>query len=133
VKNAPEGRDYVDILLDIVGEYFEQSKPVAGADRSVYDTCLMGVAAADEREEIGAPDIRRLQEAPTILNLMGQPTHPDEVLLQDSEWHAVSSMESLTGRCANLPPSCGRSLRRSGSGGSVRAPKLRLSSLMDKD
>ncbi len=88
VKNAPEGRDYVDILLDIVGEYFEQSKPVAGADRSVYDACLMGVSAADEREEIGAPDIRRLQEAPTILNLMGQPTHPDEVLLQDSEWHA---------------------------------------------
>ena len=88
VKNAPEGRDYVDILLDIVGEYFEQSKPVAGADRSVYDACLMGVSASDEREEIGAPDIRRLQEAQTILNLMGQPTHPDEVLLQDSEWHA---------------------------------------------
>lgn len=88
VKDAPEGRDYVDILLDIVGEYFEQSKPVAGADRSVYDACLMGVSAADEREEIGAPDIRRLQEAPTILNILGQPTHPDEVLLQDSEWHA---------------------------------------------
>ncbi|CRI65789.1 conserved hypothetical protein [Thiocapsa sp. KS1] len=87
VKNAPEGRDYVDILLDVVGEYFEQSKPVAGADRSVYDACLMGVSASDEREEIAAPDIRRLQEAPTILNLMGQPTHPDEVLLQDSEWH----------------------------------------------
>ena len=88
VKNAPEGRDYVDILLDIVGEYFEQSKPVAGADRSVYDACLIGVSAADEREEIATPDIRRLQEAPTILNLMGQPTHPDEVLLHDSEWHA---------------------------------------------
>lgn len=88
VKNAPEGQDYVDILLDIVGEYFEHSKPVAGADRSVYDACLMGVSVADERDEIGAPDIRRLQEAPTILNLMGQPTYPDEVLLQDSEWHA---------------------------------------------
>jgi hypothetical protein len=88
VKNAPEGRDYVDILLDIVGEYFERAKAVAGADRSVYDACLMGVSASDEREEIGAPEIRRLQEAPTILNLMGQPTHPDEVLLQDSEWHA---------------------------------------------
>lgn len=88
VKNAPEGRDYVDILLDIVGEYFEQSKAVAGADRSVYDACLMGVSVSDEREEIGAQDIRRLQEAPTILNLMAQPTHPDEVLLQDSEWHA---------------------------------------------
>ena len=88
VKNTPEGRDYVDILLDIVAEYFEQSKPVTGADRSVYEACLIGVAASDEREELGASDIRRLQEAPTILNLVGQPTHPDEVLLQDSEWHA---------------------------------------------
>jgi hypothetical protein len=88
VKNAPEGRDFVDILLDIVGEYFEQSKLVSGADRSVYDVCLMGVSVSDEREEIGASEIRRLQEAPTILNLLGQPTHPDEVLLQDSEWHA---------------------------------------------
>lgn len=88
VKNTPESRDYIDILLDIVGEYFEQSKPVMGSDRLVYDACLMGVSGADEREEIGAPDIRRLQEAPTILNLMGQPTHIDEVLLQDSEWHA---------------------------------------------
>lgn len=88
VKNAPEGRDFIDILLDIVGEYFEQSKPVAGPDRSVYDACLIGMSASDELEEIGVPDIRRLQEAPTILNLVGQPTHPDEVLLQDSEWHA---------------------------------------------
>ncbi len=88
VKNAPEGRDYVDILLDIVAEYFVQSKPVTGADRSVYEACLIGIAASDEREELGVLDIRRLQEAPSILNLMGHPTHPDEVLLQDSGWHA---------------------------------------------
>lgn len=88
VKNVPEGRDYVDILLDIVAEYFEQSKPVTGVDRSVYEACLIGIATSDEGEELGASDIRRLQEAPSILNLMGQPTHPDEVLLQDSEWHA---------------------------------------------
>jgi hypothetical protein len=88
VKNAPEGRDYVDILLDIVAEYFEQSKPVTGVDRSVYEACLISIAASDEREELGASDIRKLQEAPSILNLMEQPTYPDEVLLQDSEWHA---------------------------------------------
>lgn len=88
VKNAPEGRDFIDILLDIVGEYFEQSKPVVGADRLVYEACFMGVAASEEREEIGTLDVRKLQEAPTMLNLLGQPTHPDEVLLQDSEWHA---------------------------------------------
>jgi ribosomal protein S24E len=88
VKNAPESRDFVDILLDIVGEYFEQSKPVTGPDRAVYEVCLAGVASAYEHEELTPADLRRLQEAPTILNLRGQLTHPDEVLLQDSEWHA---------------------------------------------
>ena len=88
VKNAPEGPDFVDILLDIVGEYFEQSKPVTGPDRAVYDVCLASVASADKHGELTRSDLERLHEAPTILNLQGQLTHPDEVLLQDSEWHA---------------------------------------------
>ncbi len=88
VKNAPDGHDFVDILLDIVGEYFEQSKALTGPDRAVYDVCLASVAAAHENEELTPSDLQRLQEAPTILNLRGQLTHPDEVLLQDSEWHA---------------------------------------------
>lgn len=88
VKNAPEGRDFVDILLDIVMEYFEQSKPVTGPDRAVYDVCLASISSAYEDEELTPSDLRRLQEAPTVLNLRGQLTHPDEVLLQDSEWHA---------------------------------------------
>lgn len=87
-KNAPDGRDFVDILLDIVGEYFEQSKPLTGPDRAVYDVCLASVATAHEHEELTPSDLQRLQEAPTVLNLRGQLTHPDEVLLQDSEWHA---------------------------------------------
>ncbi|HGJ8933628.1 TPA: DUF3883 domain-containing protein [Pseudomonas aeruginosa] len=88
VKNAPDGRDFVDILLDIVGEYFEQSKPLTGPDRAVYDVCLASVASAHEHEELIPSDLQRLQEAPTVLNLRGRLTHPDEVLLQDSEWHA---------------------------------------------
>ncbi len=88
VKNVPEGRDYVDILLDIVGEYFEQSKALTGLDRAVYDVCLTSVAAAHEHEELTQSDMQRLREAPTILNVWDQLTHPDEVLLQDSEWHA---------------------------------------------
>src|SRR5690606_32020996 len=88
VKNAPDGRDFVDILLDIVGEYFEQSKPLTGPDRAVYDVCLTSIAAAHEHEDLTPSDLQRLQEAPTVLNLRGQLIHPDEVLLQDSEWHA---------------------------------------------
>ncbi len=88
VKSSPEGSDYIDIALDIVGEYFEQSKPLTGPDRAVYDVCLENVAIAYEQEELPASDLERLKEAPTVLNLQGQLTHPDEVLLQNSEWHA---------------------------------------------
>ena len=88
VKSTPDGRDFVDILLDIVGEYFEQSKPLTGPDRAVYDLCLESVASALEHEALTPSDLQRLQEAPTVLNLRGQLTHPDEILLQDSEWHA---------------------------------------------
>ena len=88
VKNSPEAKDYADILLDIVGEHFEQAKSVTEADRAVYNACLSGIASADELNQLEPLDLRRLQEAPTILNLRDQPTHPDELLLQDSEWHA---------------------------------------------
>ena len=88
VKDAPECSDYVEILLDLVGEHYEGSAAVAGAERTVYDTCLAAIAAAHEREECGDADLRRLAEAPTILNLAGMATLPDEILLHDSEWYA---------------------------------------------
>ena len=88
VKSAPDGSDYIEIALDPVGEYFEQSKSLTGSDRAVYDVCLENVAFAYDQEELLASDLERMKEAPTVLNLQGQLTHPDEVLLQNSEWHA---------------------------------------------
>ena len=88
VKDAPECADYIDIVLDIVGAHFERCAPVAGADRTIYDTCLDHVAAGLERDECAPDELRRLREAPAILNLGGMPTHPDEILLHDSEWLA---------------------------------------------
>jgi len=86
VKNTPDGKDFIDILLDIVGEHFVQSKPVTGQDRAVYDICFSGIDNAHKDEE--KLDLERLQKAPSILNLQNQLTYPDEVLLHDSEWHA---------------------------------------------
>lgn len=88
VKDSPQGKDFVDILLEIVGKFYEQAKSLEGQDKAVYEACLAGASTADEQKETGmAEEIRRLQEAPTITNLLGEFTHPDEVLLQDSEWH----------------------------------------------
>ena len=103
VKDAPECSDYIEILLDIVGNHFERSAPVSGADRRIYDTCLSQVAAAHERDEYDRSDLRRLQEAPCIVNLAGMTTHPDEILLHDSKWHAGFFDEELNASLCTLP------------------------------
>jgi hypothetical protein len=97
VKNAPEGRDFADIILDMVGIYFEQSKAIKGTDRSVYDKCFSNVSLSYENGELDQDDMVRLKEAPVILNLNGEPKHSDEVLLHDSEWHAKFSMTANDG------------------------------------
>jgi len=116
VKNAPDGRDYVDILLDIVGEYFEQSKPVVGPDRAVYDVCLMGLANAHDQEELTSSDLQRLQQAPVILNLLSHLTHPDEVMLQDSEWHTAFFGGELDQALCKPPPELWPFIREVGVG-----------------
>ena len=103
VKDAPECADYIDILLDIAGAHFERCTPVADADRTIYDTCLAHVAAAHERDECSPDELLRLREAPTILNLGGMATHPDEILLHDSEWLAGFFDQELDRALCRLP------------------------------
>ena len=103
IKDAPECSDYIDILLDITGAYLERSAPVAGADRIIYDTCLANVAAAHRREECEPAELRRLREAPTILNLGDMATLPDEILLHDSEWLAGFFDQELDRALCRLP------------------------------
>ena len=97
VKDAPDCSDYIDILLDLVGSHFERAAPVVDADRTIYDTCLANVAAAHVREDCDPSELQRLAEAPAILNLEGVTTHPDEILLHDSEWHAGFFGQELDG------------------------------------
>ena len=103
VKDTPECADYIDILLDITGAHFESCAPVSGADRTIYDTCLAHVAAAHERDECSPDQLRRLREAPTILNLGGMATHSDEILLHDSEWLAGFFDQELDRALCRLP------------------------------
>ena len=88
VKDAPDCTDYVDVLLDLSVAHFEKSTRVEGAERAVYDTCFTAVAEAHARDECGTADLRRLAEAPVVLNLEGMARPPDELLLHDSEWYA---------------------------------------------
>ena len=83
--------------------HFERSAPVVDADRTIYDTCLDNVAAAHGRGECEPADLRRLREAPTILNLGGMATLPDEILLLDSEWHAGFFGQELDRALCRLP------------------------------
>ena len=88
VKTAPVTQDLIEILLDIIGEHYEKSILVNGADRAIYDNCFEDVALAHGQEELNVSDLVQLRKAPSILNLQDTLTHPDEILLQDSEWHA---------------------------------------------
>jgi hypothetical protein len=87
VKERPEAADYVDILLDIVGEHFAPQTPLGAADQKIFDTCIAGIAAAWNDGLLSAGDLARLREAPSMLNVRGRLRHPDEVLLRDSEYH----------------------------------------------
>src|SRR5690554_579629 len=87
VKDKPEGREYLNILLEIVKEHFEQSKAVVGAERAIYDACLRGIADSYSNGELSDEEVEGLRKSPSILNLAGLPHFPDELLLQDSEWH----------------------------------------------
>lgn len=89
VKNSPEPNDYVDFLLEIVSSHFEQQETVGGADLGVYEACLHGVIAANDIEDLDPIVLQRLQKSPSVLNLLQRPCHPDEILLQDCEWHAT--------------------------------------------
>ena len=103
VKDAPECSDYIDILLDLVGAHYERSAPVVDGDRIIYDTCLANVADAHGRDECDPSELRRLKQAPTIVNLAGMPTHPDEILLHDSEWLASFFNRELDRALCKLP------------------------------
>ena len=103
VKDAPECSDYVDFLLDIVGAHFERCAPVIDADLVIYDMCLVKVADAYDRDECTPDDLRHLREAPTILNLGGMATHPDEILLHDSEWLATFFQQEIDKALCRLP------------------------------
>ncbi|EAZ98517.1 DUF3883 domain-containing protein [Marinobacter sp. ELB17] len=88
VKDSPDVDELVEILLEIIAEFFEQSKPLTGADRAVYQSCLHHLAEAFTQGSLEQHNLVQLQKAPCILNFDDYFVHPDEVLLHDSEWLA---------------------------------------------
>lgn len=97
VKEAPEPQDYVDIILDIVEENYPKQAPLSPEDDAIYHHCMEELVHAwDFDSGISEDDLSRLRQAPTILSVMGLLCHPDEVLLNDSEWHAGHFGEDLS-------------------------------------
>lgn len=85
VKNEPSPQDYVEILIDIVKSL--PVKAITGSDRSFYDTCLRSIANA-EQNELDEATWQQLKDHETIINLEGYPHYPDDIILNDSEWHS---------------------------------------------
>lgn len=103
VKDTPAPRDYVDILLDVVTSHYEREAEIAGDERAVYESCLNAIAGAiEDNSALSVENWNRLRQSPTVLNLHGKPCFPDEVLLQDSEWHASLFSGELDPALCNL-------------------------------
>ena len=97
VKKEPGPQDYVDIILDIVEENYPKQAPLTPEDDAIYRHCMEELVHAwDFDSGISEDDLSRLRQAPTILSVMGLLCHPDEVLLNDSEWHAGHFGEDLS-------------------------------------
>ena len=78
-KHLQKRKTSLKILLDIIGEYHENSITLNGTDKAIYENCFEGVALAYGQDELNGSDLVRLQEAPSIPNLQGVLTHPDEL------------------------------------------------------
>ena len=104
VKDAPEITDYIDILIELVGEHYERSTPVANSDRTIYYDCLNKVAAAQGQTEYSPSELIRLRQAPSILNLEDVTSFPDEILLHDSEWYQGFFGRELNQMLCKVPP-----------------------------
>jgi hypothetical protein len=88
VKDSPDAHDYVTFILEIVGRHCERSTKVEGEDFLIYENCMTGLQLLYERNEVSDAEMERLQLAPSVLNINGQPMHPEDMLLHDSEWYA---------------------------------------------
>lgn len=89
VKDSPAPKDYIDILLDIIGDHFDAGKAVVGTDLAIYNNCLFGLTeSSTDSSTLSPADWHKLKTSPSVLNLLNRPCFPDEVLLSDSEWHA---------------------------------------------
>ncbi|HED14143.1 MAG TPA: DUF3883 domain-containing protein [Gammaproteobacteria bacterium] len=89
VKREPEPHDYIDIVLDIVEENYPRQALISPEDKAIYQYCMNAlVNSGSGNDGISEKDLARLRKAPTILSLIGQLCYPDEVLLNDSDWHA---------------------------------------------
>lgn len=89
VKDNPDSTDYIDILLDIVGENYPKQQPLINADLKIYQNCMGKLVEAwDENKDIISDiDLERFTQAPIIINILDQLRYPYDLLIDDSEWY----------------------------------------------
>ncbi|WP_166257703.1 DUF3883 domain-containing protein [Marinobacter salicampi] len=104
VKDSPGSNDLVEIVLEIIDEFYQRSKPLVGADRRVYELCMGGIAEALSDGAVEEESLVTLREAPSILNLEDRFAYPDEILLHDSEWLSKFFDEELNCALCKLDP-----------------------------
>lgn len=89
IQDSPALSNYVDILLEITVDHDSRSEPLSPEKYSVYKTCLAQINDAYHSDNLADDELERLQNFASILNLLGTPKMPDELLINDSERYAA--------------------------------------------
>jgi len=87
VKDAPDIKDYVDIVEDIKEEYFPTFILESSKDIKIYKVCVKQINDLDEKTPEDRNITVKLTEFQSVLNVNDRLCYPDEVLIDDSEWY----------------------------------------------
>jgi hypothetical protein len=87
VKESPSAEDLGEIVLELIADYDKTLLPLTGPRLEIYRQCLGVLAYAHEDGTLQSKPIwKSLEQASLALDLLQQPSYPDELLLLDSEW-----------------------------------------------
>jgi len=87
VKDAPNIKDYIDIVEDIKEEYFPTLILESPEDKKIYRACINQINDLYEKTPEDKDVVNKLTTFQSILNVNSCLCYPSDVLIDDSEWY----------------------------------------------
>ncbi len=105
VAEEPSTETYVDVLVDIAGEFGGTASDLPGDISLVHDVCIKTLSTKLREEPAETSrHLERLRDHPFLLTLAGTLAFVDEVAVQDSDWLAEPFGGELDARLVRSLP-----------------------------